>query len=66
MNKFDMETTDIRSRAQLFLNAHKFLELLRKYKNDLNWQEVRTLRGQALSGDVEGAYKGLERILGRR
>jgi hypothetical protein len=35
---------------------------MRRY---LTVQEMSTLRGQALSGDLEGAYKGLERLLKR-
>lgn len=33
---------------------------------DLTRQQIKTLRGQALSGDVSGAIKGLDRILKRK
>lgn len=32
-------------------------------KDRLNWQQYRTLRGQVLAGDSEGALKGLRKIL---
>lgn len=35
---------------------------LREFKNILPKQIIKTLRGQALSGDVAGAKKGLEKI----
>jgi len=40
-----------------------FLRLLRNHSNGLTRQQIKTLRGQALSGDVQGADKGLQRIL---
>lgn len=43
----------------------EFLEKLRECRKYLTIQQCRTLRGQALSGDVEGAMKGLIKILGR-
>lgn len=39
---------------------------LRKHKDKLTRQEIETLRGQALGGDVEGAERGLREILKRR
>lgn len=40
---------------------------LRRLKEQgLTRQQIKTLRGQALSGDIDGAIKGLERILGRK
>lgn len=38
------------------------LNELRKFKNILPRQMIKTLRGQALSGDIRGAKKGLEKI----
>jgi putative heme degradation protein len=66
MNREDIATREIRSSAQSFLDAHKFLQLLRKHRNELSRQELETLRGQALHGDVDGANKGLDNILARR
>lgn len=40
----------------------EFLTELKKFKNKLPINTYRTLKGQALSGDVEGAIKGLKRI----
>jgi hypothetical protein len=34
--------------------------------SNLTRQQIKTLRGQALSGDVDGAIKGLEKILKRK
>ena len=42
------------------LEVSKFIRSLTKYK--LSKQQKRTLRGQALSGDLEGAKKGLEKL----
>ena len=53
-------------KANAYLKAHTFLHTLKKYNGLITWQEFKTLRGQALAGDVEGATKGLERILGRK
>jgi len=40
---------------------------LRRLKDQgLTRQQIKTLRGQALAGDIDGAIKGLERILGRK
>lgn len=40
---------------------------LRQLKDQgLTRQQIKTLRGQALAGDIDGAIKGLERILGRK
>ena len=53
-------------KANAYLKAHCFLHKLKKYNPKLTGQEFKTLRGQALAGDIEGATKGLERILGRK
>jgi len=40
---------------------------LRQLKDQgLTRQQIKTLRGQTLSGDIDGASKGLERILERK
>lgn len=41
----------------------EFLRHLKAYRNKLPRQVVLTLRGQALSGDVDGAIRGLAQIL---
>ena len=42
------------------------LKMLRQYASVLTRQELLTFRGQILSGDVEGAFKGIQTILRRR
>ena len=59
------DETSVRSDAQRYLKAREFLEKLRKVQNKLNVQTYKTLRGHALSGDVQGAEKGLQRVLRR-
>lgn len=39
---------------------YKFIRELRKY--NLTKQQRKTIRGQALSGDIVGAKKGLEKL----
>ncbi|MFR1822122.1 MAG: hypothetical protein ACLSXJ_01990 [Clostridium saudiense] len=39
-----------------------FIKELGKYRGYLPRQIIKTLRGQALSGDLVGARKGLDRI----
>ena len=43
--------------------AMKFISRLKKYREELPKQTLKTIRGQALAGDVLGARKGLERLL---
>ena len=46
--------------------ARNALERLRAYRSALTTQQIKTLRGQILAGDVAGAEKGLRNILNRR
>ena len=39
------------------------LRIIRAHCESLTRQQIKTLRGQALSGDVDGAMKGLAKIL---
>lgn len=39
--------------------------LIRKHINSLTRQQIKTLKGQLNSGDIVGAYKGLNKILNR-
>lgn len=57
------DETAVEQDAMRYLKAREFLEKLRKHQNELDAQTYRTLKGQALSGDVQGAEKGLRRIL---
>jgi hypothetical protein len=40
----------------------RFVIELKKYRGILPKQTIKTLRGQALSGNLEGARKGLKKI----
>ena len=55
---------ELRSEANKYIKAKPFIDELKKCHKALPYQQYSTLRGQALSGDVEGAYKGLRRALG--
>lgn len=43
-----------------------FMKLLKSNKDNLTRQQYKTVRGQALSGDIDGARKGLAKLLKRR
>lgn len=45
------------------MSKEEFLRHLKAYRSKLPRQVVLTLRGQALSGDVDGAIRGLRQIL---
>ena len=65
--RYDMrgaKTPPIGRRA--YANAAQFLARLKVYRDILTYQQWRTLRGQALSGDIEGAEKGLIKIIRRK
>ena len=53
--------------AVRFLKAHRVLgDLRREYmRKNITFQQYSTIRGQALNGDVDGAVKGLARLLAR-
>ena len=40
----------------------EFIKGLKKYRGKLHKQQIKTLRGQALSGNLEGARLGLKKI----
>ena len=46
-------------RARVILNDLREKHLARK----ITWQQYSTMRGQALAGDVDGAVKGLAKVL---
>lgn len=48
------------------IDTMKFLMELKQYKDVLPKQTIKTLKGQALSGDLEGARKGLHKVIRRR
>jgi len=45
------------------MDTVKFLRYLKRYKVVLPKQTIKTLKGQALSGDLGGAKKGLGTVL---
>ncbi|MEG2198104.1 MAG: hypothetical protein RRY26_11725 [Cellulosilyticaceae bacterium] len=47
------------------MNKQQALLLLKKNKDKLNRQQLRTIKGQIISGNITGAMKGLERVLGK-
>ncbi len=48
------------------MNLYQLLHELKVCKPYLTRQQYRTLKGQAVHGDVAGAEKGLQRLLQRR
>lgn len=42
-----------------------FIYGLKKYRDKIPRQKLKTLKGQALAGDLIGARKGLYKILGK-
>ena len=46
-----------------FLIANEFLKRLKAERKYLTPQQVSTLKGVALKGDIDGAWKGLEKLL---
>lgn len=55
----------VKADAGRYLRAHRVLtELRSRYlKGQITPQQYRTIRGQAVAGDVDGATKGLARIV---
>ncbi|MDY6289998.1 MAG: hypothetical protein SPL86_00770 [Succiniclasticum sp.] len=45
------------------MNLYQLLHELKVWKKFLTRQQYRTLKGQAVHGDVAGAEKGLQRLL---
>jgi len=43
-----------------------FILTLKDYRNILPRQTLKTIRGQALAGDVAGAKKGLQKLIKER
>lgn len=48
--------------VEIDVNAMMFLKA---YRPELSQQQYKTLRGQVLAGDPQGAMKGLKRLLRR-
>lgn len=45
--------------------ADKFIKKLKRFNNILTKQQLKTLRGQAIKGEVEAAEKGLDTLIKR-
>ena len=45
---------------------NSFIKELKRYRHILSKQTISTLRGQAISGNVEGAIKGLQTALNKK
>lgn len=43
-----------------------FMEQLKSNKTKITRQQFRTLKGQAIAGDVDAAQKGLNKLMNRR
>lgn len=46
-----------------YIEINGFVKYLKKYQHQLSKQQLKTLRGQALSGDLAGAKRGLIKLL---
>lgn len=44
----------------------RFMKTLKANKENMTRQQFRTIKGQALAGDIKGAEKGLYKLLERR
>ena len=40
------------------------LKEIRQHRNRLTRQQIRTIKGQVLSGDIDGAMRGLHKLTG--
>lgn len=47
------------------MDAQTAMNEIRKYRKLLTMQQKRTLKGQVLSGDIEGAMRGLDKLIRR-
>lgn len=65
MTKVRAMSHEAQTDAMRYLRANQFLNTLREHLDELTRQEFKTLRGQALSGDIAGAEKGLQTIIMR-
>ena len=64
--RYDMSTAKVPPiNERAYAEAAPFLARLKIYRKLMDYQQWHTLRGQALSGDVEGAEKGLMKIVRR-
>ena len=55
--------TNMQKDAMAYSAANGFIKELKLYKDMLTPQQIRTLKGQALAGNIMDARKGLKRIM---
>ena len=48
------------------MSAAEFVRGLGSYRKQISKPQLKTLRGQALAGDVDGAMRGLRRVLSNK
>ena len=60
----EIESLTTRKAAQRYINAHQFLNELRRSRSYITPEQFSQLRVQALSGDVVGARKNLVSVPG--
>ena len=67
MTKAEMRKAEMDNLARAYNDAHYTLLHIRDAirARQITLQEARTLRGQALAGDVDGAERGLAKIIRR-
>jgi len=63
MSRMEWLMADARRQASKYLDAKEFIDKLHGYAAKLTSQQYRTLKGQALAGDIEGAEKGLKKLV---
>jgi hypothetical protein len=49
----------------MMIERKKFIKDLESYKSSIPKQTYKTIRGQALAGDLDGAMRGLRKVLER-
>ena len=62
----DEQECDKEQDSSLNFRINEYLTVLKRYDGKMTRQEYKTLRGQAISGDIDGAYKGLDKMIKRR
>lgn len=50
---------------EINMDYREFMNLLKRYRQKLSFQQFSTLRGQAKAGDIDAAYKGLQKLIRR-
>ena len=48
------------------MDLSEFMNLPKKYRRHLTFQQFSTLKGQAKAGDIDATFKGLKKLLHRR